>query len=270
MGQQNIDAKNAEFWDELCGSSLAHSLGITEASRENLHCFDDAYMAYYPYLRGYVLRQNLDCKKVMEIGLGYGTLGQLIVSRGAYYYGLDIAEMPVKMMRYRLELEGKDPGTVKQGSALEIPHSDNSFDYVYTIGCLHHTGNIPGCVSEIFRVLRPGGQAVIMLYNAWSYRQLVEVPLARLRTLVSVKSMAGFAERVRALYDTNTQGQAAPHTDYVSPLRVRRLFKEFSKVNVDVQNFDSYYVGKRYIPRERMLNNIGRVLGLDLYITARK
>lgn len=30
--QSEIDEKNAEFWNELCGSSLARSLGITEVS----------------------------------------------------------------------------------------------------------------------------------------------------------------------------------------------------------------------------------------------
>lgn len=33
-------------------------------------------------------------KKVLEVGLGYGTLGQLIASRNADYYSADIAEGP--------------------------------------------------------------------------------------------------------------------------------------------------------------------------------
>ena len=31
-----LDERNATFWDELCGSSLARSLGITDASPESL------------------------------------------------------------------------------------------------------------------------------------------------------------------------------------------------------------------------------------------
>ncbi|HET8670251.1 MAG TPA: hypothetical protein VFM05_06355, partial [Candidatus Saccharimonadales bacterium] len=73
-------------------------------------------------------------------------------------------------------------------------------------------------------------------------------------------------------YDTNVQGDAAPHTDYVSIIEVRRLFKSFSMVKVDIQNFDTYalFKGKVVIPREKLLNNIGRILGLDFYITAVK
>ena len=84
--------------------------------------------------------------------------------------------------------------------------------------------------------------------------------------------MAGhrsFAERVRTLYDTNVQGEAAPHTNYVSMIEVRRLFKSFSKINVDIQNFDTYvlFKGKVVISREKLLNNIGCLLGPDIYIT---
>ena len=54
QAQAEIDARNAAFWDELCGSVLAEQLGITEASPENLRRFDQAYMDYYPYLPGYL------------------------------------------------------------------------------------------------------------------------------------------------------------------------------------------------------------------------
>jgi len=71
---------------------------------------------------------------------------------------------------------------------------------------------------------------------------------------------------VAALYDTNAQGEAAPHTDYVSPFQVRRLFAGFSALEIERRNFD----GLPYIPRRRLLGTVDRVLGLDLYITARR
>jgi hypothetical protein len=49
-----IDAGNAQFWDELCGSALARQLGIDDASQESLSRFDAAYLALYPYLPGYL------------------------------------------------------------------------------------------------------------------------------------------------------------------------------------------------------------------------
>ena len=128
--QRETDIKNAVFWNELCGSELARSLGITKSTPESLRIFDEAYMATYPYLSRYVTEEELAGKRVLEIGLGYGTLGQLIASRGCQYHGLDIAD---------------------------IPYRDGSFDYVYSIGCLHHTGDLKKAVSEVHRVLVAGG-----------------------------------------------------------------------------------------------------------------
>jgi SAM-dependent methyltransferase len=269
MTQVGLDQRNAEFWDELCGSGLAKQLGITDASPENLRRFDEAYIALYPYLRSYLPKERFNGKKVLEIGLGYGTLGQLLAAHGADYYGVDIAPGPVEMMRERLRRVGKDlDGRVRQGSALQLPFEEATFDYVYTIGCLHHTGEVPRSVSEVHRVLRPGGTAVVMLYNAHSFRQLVHVSRLRLRR----GNGKAVEEQVRALYDTNQAGEAAPHTDYVSRREARALFRSFSKVKIDSRNFDALQLipGRYVIFRERLLGNVARLVGLDLYITAVK
>jgi SAM-dependent methyltransferase len=252
--------RNASFWDELCGSVFARSLGISDASADSLARFDDAYIAHYPYLRRY-LSERLEGQETLEIGLGYGTLGSALVGLGADYHGVDIAEGPVEMTRHRLRLAGVDSPDerVIQGSALELPHPNERFDRVYTIGCLHHTGNIPRAVNEVRRVLRTNGTAVVMLYNRHSFRQLVKVVLPGLLR-------RRLREEVAALYDTNLDGVAAPHVEYVSRRDVRRIFRRFAEVDIDIHNFDS----TRFIRRDWMLGNIDRVLGLDLYITARK
>lgn len=272
MYQREIDSRNTEFWDELCGSTLAQSLGITELTHQNLSRFDEAYLAFYPYLADYVLREDLENKKVLEIGLGYGTLGNLLVSQGSDYYGIDIAENPVAVMSHRLRYLGQNKANkVQRGSALEIPYKNASFDYVYTVGCLHHTGNLNKAISEVYRVLKPGGKTLIMVYHRYSFRQIVQVSLMRLRSLFYADQRKNLAQRIRALYDTNELDVAAPHTDYVSRTEAKRLFKKFSHINIDIQNFDTYFLFKgRLVPREKVLNNLARVVGLDLYITAQK
>jgi len=274
MAQSEIDTKNAEFWNELCGSNMARSLGITDHAPDSLRRFDDAYMKMYPYLAPYVMNEDLNGEKVLEIGVGYGTLGQLIASRGCQFYGLDIAAAPVAIMRYRLALLGVDcEDRVQQGSTLDLPYSDAFFDYVYSIGCLHHTGNLAKAVSEVYRVLVPGGKAIVMLYHRHSFRRLVHVPIKYVRDVLwRRRRYKNLSEVVRILYDANSRGEAAPHTDFVSRSDVRRLFNRFSWIQIDTQNFDAYVLlrGTIVVPREKLLNNIGRVLGTDLYIVAKK
>ena len=181
----------------------------------------------------------------------------------------------VEMMRYRLALLGQEGGgRVQQGSALEIPYPEGTFDYVYSIGCLHHTGDLPKAVSEVFRVLAPGGKAVVMLYNQGSFRKLAQLRARYVWELLTRRGRPrSFGEAVRGRYDSNSAGNAAPHTDFVSRSDVRRrLFARFSSVRIDVQNFDGYalFRGRIVIPREKLLGNIARVLGTDLYIVATK
>ena len=175
------------------------------------------------------------------------------------------------MMRYRLSQLGQDSAVkVLKGTALGIPFADNSFDCVYSIGALHHTGNIVKAISEVHRVLKVGGKAIVMLYNRYSFRQLIFVPILRLKTLLKWKKK-DFEERVRALYDVNIKGKVAPHTDFITRSECQRFFKNFTNLKIDVHNFDDLtIIGRTIISRDKLLNNIGRVLGLDLYVTAIK
>ena len=270
--QSSIDQRNRTFWNELCGTGLAQSLGITEITSDSVARFDEAYMGHYPYLARYLDELPVEGRQVLEIGLGFGTVGQILAQRGACYHGADIAAGPVAMMRDRLRwIGGTDDADATQASALELPWPDETFDVVVSIGCLHHTGDLPRAVSEVHRVLVPGGLAFVMLYNAHSFRQLVVVNRERIR---AARTRLSSDERVRAMYDANTAGEAAPHTDFVSRRDVRELFGAFRDLTIDSQNFDSLtptLAGHTLtVRRELLLGNVARVVGLDLYIHARK
>jgi SAM-dependent methyltransferase len=269
QAQAEIDARNAAFWDELCGSGLAKQLGITESSPESLKRFDQAYMDIYPYLPGYLPAPEGDRRDLLEIGLGYGTVGQILAERGFRYRGLDLAQGPVSMMEYRLAQVGAEGSEARQGSVLELPYEDASFDHVVSIGCIHHTGDIPKGISEVKRVLRPGGRAMVMLYNRHSWRLLRTRLVQRLDRL---RGRSTDEEDTRGLFDKSTAGEVAPMTEFVSRSQVRGLFSDCAEVRIDVQNFDPVVAPRHLfvIPRERFLGNIARVLGLDLYITATK
>jgi SAM-dependent methyltransferase len=264
-GEAGVDRLNAEFWDELCGTNMARSVGVTDASPASLARFDAAYLDFYPYLEGY-LPAEVRGKRVLEIGLGYGTVGQILAARGASYHGLDIAAGPVEMMRHRLSALGiEDAETrVVQGSALEIPHDDASFDHLVSIGCLHHTGDLARAVSEVWRVLRPGGAAVVMVYNRRSLRQLS----LRARRAIT----RGREADIRGAYDANSAGVAAPATEFASKAEASHLFGRFSSVEIRAENFDepAFLRGRVRLPRRWFLGAPARLAGLDLYVIARK
>lgn len=270
--QQQLDEANAEFWAELCGTGLARAIGVEDASAESLARFDRAYMDMYPYLGRYLPWHSGE--RLLEIGLGYGTVGQLLAEQGVDYHGLDISPGPVAMMVHRLEMLGAADAAarVTQGSALTIPHPDASFDVVVSIGCLHHTGDLAATITEVARVLRDGGQAMVMVYNSHSLRAaLIRVGMLRSGAWRDARRRAEF---VRAIYDANAEGDAAPATEFTSAGGVRRMFAGFSAVRVRRENFDDLALNVRgrqlFIKRAVFLSNIARIAGTDLYVTATK
>jgi SAM-dependent methyltransferase len=266
----DVSQRNAEFWDELCGSHLARQVGIRGASPEELARFDAAYLDLYPYLLGYFPRELVEGRRVLEVGLGYGTLAEALARMGADYHGLDIAAGPVEMARHRLAgVPGGRPEQVQQGSVLELPFADASFDLLASIGCLHHTGDLFGAIQEVRRVLRPGGRLVLMVYNRRSLRRLLAAPVSAVRRR---GDRAAADEAVRARYDATADGAAAPHTDFVTGPELRGLLHGFHDVRVERRNMDSLpipYVSQQ--TRSALMRlRVDRLLGLDLYATARR
>ena len=268
--QTDIDAANAGFWDELCGSTLARSLGIDSATPENLARFDKAYLEAYPYLTGYLPGAGVNPgRRLLEIGLGYGTVSQILAERGFDYNGLDIAAGPVEMVRQRLRYLGVDSPDerVIAHSVLEMPHPAESFDDVVTIGCLHHTGDLKRAVSQVHKVLRPGGRALVMVYNKNSYRRF---KMAAGRIPERFRGGEGGDEQMRHAYDHNTEGRAAPATEYVSVRGAKELFAAFSTLKVSRENFDYTNFRGRPVSRDFLLGIPAHRAGLDLYIEATK
>jgi SAM-dependent methyltransferase len=271
MTQAVVDTDNAEFWDELCGSNLARELGITDASAESLARYDAAYFEMYPYLLDYFPREQVEGKKLLDVGLGYGTLGEALARLGADYHGLDIAPGPVAMLRERLaRVPGARPEQVQQGSVLELPFEDATFDHCVSIGCLHHTGDLARAISEMRRVLRPGGRFVMMVYNRRSGRLALVRPALALRGRLRPGAPSA-EETLRGFYDGRPDGEGPPHTDFVTLAELRGLLVGFHDVHIDRRGIDRVPLGVTAISRETMLRTrLDRLIGLDLYAVARR
>jgi SAM-dependent methyltransferase len=265
------DRANAEFWDELCGSTMARALGITDRSLESLQRFDRAYLGFYPYLLDRVGLDQMRGKNVLEVGLGYGTLSQQIAMVAAAYTGLDVAAGPVSMVNHRLQMQGL-PGRAVQGSMLDAPFAAEEFDVVVSIGCFHHTGDVPRCIDETYRILKPGGDARIMVYNRNSYRQWLLWPREALVAALARRgspAKGGLAQR--KAYDVNAGGEAAPETVFLSSGELAQMFRRYSHFACHKENCgDLPFRLHRLLPRRVLLPVVGPLAGLDLYVEARK
>ena len=265
----SVDLANEAFWNELCGSNLARQLGVTERDPPSLARFDRGFLNFYPYLHQEVPVSGMNGLQVLEIGLGYGTLGQKITEAGANYHGLDIAAGPVDMMNHRLRMMGLEP-TAIQASVLQCPFPDATFDVVVSIGCFHHTGDVERSIHQTHRVLKPGGRAYVMVYNRFSYRNWLRWPFATLRSLAATQPQQSSTAQ-RAAYDTGHSGQAAPETAFLSVKELRTMFSDFSSFRAVKRNWGGLgLMGVPLIPRRPLLGLIGPLCGLDIYVSAVK
>lgn len=112
--------------------------------------------------------KGLAGEKVLEIGSGSGAHSALFKKHGADIISVDITPQRVMSTALKFRIVEGGPGRAYQADAERLPFRDAAFDIVYSNGVLHHSEDTDKCISEVHRVLKPGGLAVLMLYSRHS------------------------------------------------------------------------------------------------------
>lgn len=99
---------------------------------------------------------QINGKKVLEIGYGMGSDHLALAKRGAICYGIDLTAGNLPITQRHLELNGYHSELIV-GDAENMPFEDDTFDFVYSFGVIHHTPNMEKAAEEIYRILKPGG-----------------------------------------------------------------------------------------------------------------
>jgi SAM-dependent methyltransferase len=111
--------------------------------------------------------EQLGDKDVLEIGVGQGTHAQLLAPRCKSFTGIDLTSNAAEMTSRRLKLFNM-PGKVLQMDAEDMAFADNSFDFIWSWGVIHHSADTRRVLKEMRRVLRPGGKCAVMVYyRSW-------------------------------------------------------------------------------------------------------
>ena len=170
-------------------------------------------------------------KKVLEIGLGEGADAERLIREGAHWSGVDLTAESIARVRTRLTLRELPYDELRQGSVLDLPFADGSFDMVFSHGVLHHVPEITKAQSEIHRVLRPGGELVIMMYARWSLNYLVSIALLRRAVLLAAFPLS----RAGILNSDPAQGILATHLGNAKRMGLLRYLRleEFVHHNTD-------------------------------------
>jgi ubiquinone/menaquinone biosynthesis C-methylase UbiE len=165
MQSEELKGAVQEFWNRAaCGE--VYSVGDTVEQQLDRQ----AQLRYElePYLRPFARFPEGRNKDVLEIGVGMGADHLEWAKSGPRsLIGIDLTDRAVELTRTRFALHGLH-SKVQVADAEALPFADNSFDLVYSNGVLHHTPDTARAIREVYRVLRPGGHARIMIYHKHS------------------------------------------------------------------------------------------------------
>ena len=255
------------FWQaNPCGTKFANASPGTRRFYELVE--DHRYQKewHIPQAADFASAKGL---KVLEIGCGLGTDGAQFAKAGADYTGIDLTDAAIELSLKRFELFDL-PGKFQTADAEKLDFSNDSFDLVYSHGVLHHTPDTARAVSEIHRVLRPGGRAVVMLYHRDSYNYRVNISILRragaqlLRwqpgvslvhrlTGESLESLRQHATQLKndqhrylqseEFLSQNTDGAGNPLARVYSRAEARELFKDFAEIELR-----TYFLNRRWLP----------------------
>src|ERR1044072_9377919 len=255
-----------EFWQQHpCGTKFTDvETGSPEFfERIEQHRYEKEW--HIPGAANFAATRGL---KVLEIGCGIGTDGAQFARAGADYTGIDLTEAVIDLARSRFAASGLR-GKFQVSDAEKLDFAADTFDLVYSHGVLHHTPDIEAAISEIHRVLKPGGRAKVMLYHRGSYNYRVGIRVLRRAGAGLLKSEGGnkpvhrltrgpidFPRAQPAplksangdfsaveLLNQSTDGAGNPLARVYSRREARDLFKEFREVELR-----AYFLNKRFIP----------------------
>jgi ubiquinone/menaquinone biosynthesis C-methylase UbiE len=157
----------AQYWN-----GRIHDLEMTDrpvGTREFFDDLDDYRFDKLHYLPALVDFNGYAGKQLLEVGCGIGTDLVRFARGGALVTGVDLSQTAIDLARRNFEEHGVTAANLEVANAEALPFADNTFDVVYGHGVIQYTADPAALLSECHRVLKPGGQAIFMVYNRISW-----------------------------------------------------------------------------------------------------
>lgn len=201
------------------------------------------YSKYYPYIPKIAEFNKHKGENILEIGIGMGMDLKQYLKGGTICHGIDLTEGSVEQTRKHLNMYGLK-ANLQVMDAEDMKFDDNTFDLVYCFGVLHHTPDTQKAIDEIYRVLKPGGKVIVMLYSKSWQHYVIRIGIAGIigRELFRM-SMQDLINKYSEAYGFS------PLTKLYKKREALRLFNKFDNVKIRHYHYKNdffqtgYYMG---------------------------
>ena len=155
------------YWNERIHDleMTEHQVGTREFF-EDLHEYRFDKLHYLPQLVDFSAYRG---RAVLEVGCGIGTDLVRFARGGAVVTGVDLSSTAIELAKKNFAHNGVTAQELLVANGEALPFPDASFDVVYGHGVVQYTSDAPRLIRECHRVLKPGGEAIFMVYNRVSW-----------------------------------------------------------------------------------------------------
>jgi SAM-dependent methyltransferase len=247
-----------EYWERRpCGTDEDP---YPEGSAEYFEWLARVRYEREPFIAKYARFEEQRGRDVLEIGIGAGTDAERFARAGARFTGIDLTEHGVALARRRFEIGGLR-GRIERADAEHLPFPDDSFDFVYSWGVIHHSADTAAAARELTRVCRRGGRVACMVYSRTSLYAL------------QGKLVYGWlrGRPLRPIDDIAAEHFESPGTRLYDEKSLRWLFPGLEEVRVsrEVTPYDAR-IGRRIFLPAGLRRLIPRRLGYFMVLEGKK
>jgi len=279
----NINAHDSvlkvqEFWN-------SHPcFGKWESPQEQFEVTEEYRYKSHPWLKELVPFNDFNEKRILEVGCSQCIDLSQFAKNGTYIVGMDLTPEGVLLGKKRLEYFGlyKNADLVL-ANVEKIPFREDSFEYVYSYGVIHHTKRTECAVDNIHKVLKPGAKFNIMYYYTYSFTKAIEATAKAVnKSLVFVtkdkdilwkiisKLPLGKGQRDVSAYK-NTKVSATLHAPIIksySQRESRKMFHKFKNLSFTLTHL--HPIVEMLTGRKKIGLFLEKKFGWDLVIRGEK
>jgi ubiquinone/menaquinone biosynthesis C-methylase UbiE len=210
----------------------------------------------------------------LDIGSGFGRLALVYSQYAKEFTLLDPSQKNLSEARVFLKLH-KGKAHFRQGDANKLPFKDSLFNFCLIVRVFHHLPDPETAMSEIYRVLKPGGYAVIEFANKLHFKNYLLALIRQDREFLKDLN----SEDIRS--EKNVKGNSIPFVNH-HPEAILNLIKKHDLKVVDTRSVSNFRLGflKRFVPvkilmkAEALYQNIssqtGWMTGPSIFILVQK